>query len=444
VYRRAYPNGPLAAHIIGYVNKEQSPATGIEAESDFYLRGRDGWRMQERDGRGRELPQFLTRRVPPSDGYSVWLSIDTFVQDIVEQELLHIAEKFRPAKASIVVSDPRTGFILAMGNYPTFDLNEYNKVPKEEMARMKNVAVTDIYEPGSVFKIVPIAGALEQRLVTPMSRFDCEDDQAVYRGREVRLPKEDHAMGELTVSEILSRSSNRGAARLGMLLGDERLYNYARAFGFGTKLGFPVGGEVKGLLHPYRQWKPVDTTRITMGHFVSSTVLQMHQAMAVIASGGVLLRPQIIREIRDAANEPVYRFDRVEIGRAISPETARTVATMLLGVTQKGGTAPEAAIEGYDVAGKTGTSQKLIDGEYSNKHHVASFVGFFPAGDPQIAISVIVDDADRGAFSAAYGSKVAGPSFKRIGERLIAVLNIKPDRQRNGAPLSVAREGGRR
>jgi cell division protein FtsI/penicillin-binding protein 2 len=171
----------------------------------------------------------------------------------------------------------------------------------------------------------------------------------------------------------------------------------------------------------------------------------MHQAMGVIASGGILLRPQVIREIRDTANEVVYQFDRVAIGRAISAETARQVATMLMGVARKGGTAAEAAIEGFDVAGKTGTSQKFIDGEWSRKHHIASFVGFFPAGNPQIAISVIVDDADhRAPGGVAYGRTVAAPSFKRIGERLIPILNIQSHTSPAQPSLIAANNGGRR
>jgi cell division protein FtsI (penicillin-binding protein 3) len=445
VYRRSYPNNELGAHILGYVNRQQQPAAGIEAYADFYLRGQNGWRVGERDGRNRELAQFNTRKVPPSDGFSVQLSIDTVVQDIVEQELAYITQKFGPLKATIIVSEPGTGFILGMANYPTFNPNEYNKVPKEQMARMKNVAVTDIYEPGSVFKIVSAAGALEEHLVRPETSFDCSIDHAMYKGRMLGLPAEDHKMGELSVSEIISHSSNRGAAQLGMLLGEERLERYARAFGFGRKLGFPVGGEVNGILYPYKQWSGKDITRIPMGHTVSSTVLQMHQAMAVIAADGVLLRPQIIRQIRDANNEVVYRYDRDEIGRAVSSETARTVARMLMGVAMKGGTAPEAAIEGFDVAGKTGTSQKIIDGTYSKKHHIASFVGFFPAGRPQVAISVVVDDADHKCpGGVAYGAKVAAPSFKRIGERLIPILNIQSHIQPTARPSLALNEGARR
>jgi cell division protein FtsI (penicillin-binding protein 3) len=444
-YRRVYPNNQLAAHLIGYCNRQGDAAAGLEAYADFFLRGQQGWRVSERDGRGGELPQFLTRQVPAANGYNVQLSLDLIVQDIVEQELAHIGEKFQPIKASIIVSDPRTGFILGLGNYPTFDLNHYNKVPADEAERMKNAAVADNYDPGSVFKIVPVAAALEERLVTPVTVLDCGLDKVSHGGRLLSLPSEDHAMGDLTIAEVISRSSNKGAAQLGIMLGEERLHRYARAFGFGGKLGFPVGGEVAGILNPWKKWYPIDITRIPMGHSISSTVLQMHQAMAVIAADGVLLRPQIIRQIRDASNDVVYRYDRAEIGRVVSPQTARTVATMLMGVAKKGGTAPEAAIEGFDVAGKTGTSQKFIDGRWSKKNHVVSFVGFFPAGRPQVAISVVVDDADHACpGGVAYGAKVAAPSFKRIAERLIPILNVQSTARPAALPLVAAHTGGRR
>ena len=443
VYRRVYPSSQLGSHIIGFVNREQQAAAGLEAYADFYLRGQQGWRLGERDGRNRELPQFAVREVPRFDGYNVRLSIDSTVQDIVEQELAALAAKFRPAKASIIVSDT-DGFILAMANHPTFNPNEYNKVPKDEEARMKNIAVTDVYEPGSVFKIVPAAAALEERLVSARTVIDCGVDRATYNGRVLKLPAEDHAMGRLSVAEIISHSSNRGAAQLGMLLGEERLHRYASAFGFGTRLGFPTG-EVRGTLHPFRKWYPIDITRIPMGHTVSSTVLQMHQAMSVIASGGVLLRPQIIRQITSATGDVVYAYDRAEIGRAVSPETAAEVARMLIGVTRQGGTAPNAAIEGFDVAGKTGTSQKIIDGRYSNRHHVGSFVGFFPAQRPRVVISVVVDDADRTAAGGnGYGRVVAAPSFKRIGERLIPILGIRPGGEPAVPRLLARNDGGRR
>lgn len=444
VYRRTYPNNQLGAHVIGYVNRQQEAAAGIEAYANFYLKGQDGWRVGERDGRNRELAQFRTRYVPPADGYNVVLSIDSAVQNIVEQELASIAQKFQPLKASIIVSDPRTGFVLGLGNYPTFDLNRYNQVAKEEMARMKNAAVADIYDPGSVFKIVAASGALEEGIVYPQSVFDCTLDKVIYDGRTLTLPGEDHRMGELSVAEIIAHSSNKGAAQLGMRLGKERLYKYARAFGFGAKLGFPVGGEVSGILHPSKEWNPGDIVIIPMGHSVSSTVLQMHQAMSVIAADGMLLRPQVIQRIRDG-NETVFRYDRAEINRAVSKETARTMARMLMGVATKAGTAPEAAIEGFEVAGKTGTSQKFIDREWSKRHHIASFVGFFPASHPQVVISVVVDDADAHAPGGiAYGKSVAAPSFKNIGEKLIPLLDIKAPGQPGRLTFVATTEGGRR
>jgi cell division protein FtsI/penicillin-binding protein 2 len=449
VYRRAYPNNQLASQLIGYVNRQQKPVVGLEAYADFYLRGRDGWRLGERDAAGRELAQFRLRRVPPADGFSVTLSIQTIVQDIIEEELAAIAQKYEPIKATIIVSEPRSGWILGMANYPTFNPNEYNQVPKGEMARMKNVAVTDMYDPGSVFKIVAVSAALEEKLATPASIFDTSASHVDYRGKSIRLPDEDHHFQNpkaVTLAEVVAYSSNHGAANLGMKLGEERLYNYARAFGFGSRYGFPIGPESAGRLNPYKTWEPIDTTRIAIGHSISATPLQMHQAMTVIANDGVLMRPQIIRQVRDAAGETVYRFDRVEVGRVISRETARTVAQMLTGVASKNGTAPEAAIEGFDVAGKTGTTQKFVNGEWSKRNHVVSFVGFFPAHDPQVAISVIIDDPDHKVpGGVAYGGRVAAPSFKRIGERLIPILEISNSRRPDLPSMLVAsHEGGRR
>lgn len=448
-YRRAYPNNQLASHLIGYVNRQQHPVVGMEAYADFYLRGRDGWRLGERDAAGRELAQFRLRRVPPADGFSVTLSIQTIVQDIIEEELAAIAQKYDPLKATIIVSEPRSGWILGMANYPTFNPNEYNKVPKEEMARLKNVAVADIYEPGSVFKIVAVSAALEEKIATTASLFDTSPTRIDNRGISVKLPEEDHHFPNpksVTLSEVVAYSSNHGAAILGVKLGEETLYKYARAFGFGKSYGFPIGPESAGILKDYKKWVPIDITRVAIGHSIAATALQMHQAMTVIANDGVLMRPQIIRQVRDASGETVYRFDRVEAGRVISKETARTVAQLLMGVASKNGTAPEAAIEGFDVAGKTGTTQKFINGDWSKRNHVVSFVGFFPARDPQVAISVIIDDADHKAPNGvAYGGRVAAPSFKRIGERLIPILEISNSRRPDLPSVLVAsHEGGRR
>src|SRR5664280_2803517 len=280
VYRRFYPQNSLGAHLIGYVNREEVPAAGVEHYMDFFLRGQTGWRESERDGRRRELAQFRSREVPAIDGFDVVLSIDTYVQHLIENELQTIAAEYSPGKATIIVSDARTGFILGLANYPTFNPNEYNKAPIDAL---RNFAVADVFEPGSTFKIVAASGALNEGLVTPNSAFDCGLTEIDYHNRHLRLPREDHPFHELTVAEIISHSSNRGAAQLAMLLGDQRYYNYVRAFGFGQKTGFPFGGEVEGLLAPPKEWDGLTITRMPMGQSVAATPMQVHYAMAAIA-----------------------------------------------------------------------------------------------------------------------------------------------------------------
>ena len=439
VYRRDYPHNELAAHIIGYVDRQERPVAGIEHYADFYLRGENGWLESEKDGKSHELAQFRTREVPAVDGFNVSLSIDATIQHIAEDELAQLAEKYQPEKATIIVSDPQTGFVLALANYPSFDLNTFNTLTRDEQRRMRNIAVADEYEPGSVFKIVAASGALNEGLVTPSSEFDCTLEKIDYNGLTRNLPREDasdHFTHPLTVAEIISHSSNKGAAQLAMRLGDRRFYDYACAFGFGHHTGFPVGGEVPGNLKSPEKWDSLTITRMPMGQSVTATALQMQQAMGVIANGGVLLRPQIIKEIRDSHGELVYNFGRIEAHRVISEQTAHTMAKLLAGVVSVNGNAPLAAIPGYECAGKTGTAQKLLPVtlpsgatvlRYSEKHHVASFIGFFPASHPQVSIAVIIDDADaRCPGGVAYGAKVAAPIFKRLGERLIPYLDIRP------------------
>ncbi|WP_404423197.1 peptidoglycan D,D-transpeptidase FtsI family protein [Nibricoccus sp. IMCC34717] len=423
IYRRVYPHKRLAAHLIGYVNKESVPTTGVERYADFYLRGQNGWRESEKDGRQRELAQFRTRDVPATDGFNVVLSIDAAIQSWVEEELDEIAKQFNPQRAVIIVSDARTGFLLALGNYPSFDLNDFSTAPLDVQ---RNYAITDQIDPGSTFKIVPAAGALNEGLVTPGTRFDCMTPVVDFKGKPRKLMVDDHRYDHLlSVAEIISHSSNRGAAQLGMKLGEQKLYEYARAFGFGRRTGFPFGGEISGSLNPPEKWSGVEITRIPAGYSISATPLQIHCAMAAIASGGEWRRPLLIREVRDNAGESIYRLGSSEGNRILKVDTALAMADMLQGVVSKEGTAPNAAIPGYQVAGKTGTAQKLINGRYSDRNHVGSFCGFFPASDPRVVITVIVDDG-KVPNGSAYGRVVAAPSFKRVAERLIPYLDIKP------------------
>lgn len=420
-YRRAYPGGSLASHIIGFVNREDTAVMGVERHLDWYLRGQDGWRELERDGRGGELPQFRGREIQPRDGYHATLSIDSVVQHYIEAEMREIVQEYNPVGATIIVSDPRTGFILGLANHPTFDLNSYNKAP---IASQRNIAVTDIYEPGSTFKIVAAGAALNEGLVSPSSTFDCSTATITRRGRVLKLPQDTHDYGVLTVEQIIAKSSNRGAAHLGALLGEDRLYKYAYAFGFGQKSGFAFGGEVNGMLHPVRKWDGLTITRLPMGHAVGVTPIQMHSAMAAVANDGVLMRPQVVRRITDRDGRLIAEFQPMERRRVLRRETADLMARLLTNVCAEGGTAQKAAIPGFEVAGKTGTTQKIIDGRYSKTHHVGSFIGFFPASDPRLVVSVIIDDAR--LKGTAYGSTVAAPSFRVIGEELIQYLGISP------------------
>lgn len=438
VYRRAYPHNSLAAHVIGFVNHQNVPVMGIEKYANFYLAGHNGWVVTEVDGRRHELAQFRTREVDPVDGYNVVLSIDSVVQDIVEQELTYIGEHFKPLKATIIVMDARTGFILALGNYPTFNPNEYQKA---SIASLTDPAVSDVLEPGSTFKIVATSGALQEGLVNPETTFDCNDDTVVLDGKVRRLPRDDeHFDHRLTLREVLSHSSNRGAFRCAYLLGPQKFYDYAKKYGFGEYTHFALGPESRGVLIPPDKWDGLTFTRMPMGHSVSATPLQITYAMGVIASGGELLRPQVIQEIRDSHNEVVFRYGREVRRRVISRRTAETMAAMLNWVTVPGqGTAPAAAIPGFQVAGKTGTAEKIINGKYSRTKHVASFVGFFPASRPAIVMSVIVDQASANLpGGVAYGSIVSAPSFRHIGEKLIQYLNIKPVDETQRPPSLLA------
>jgi cell division protein FtsI/penicillin-binding protein 2 len=436
VYRRVYPGATLAANLIGYLNREGTSVTGVERHFDLYLKGEDGWIESEKDGTRRELAQFRSREVPVKDGHDLVLTIDSVVQHIIEDELRALATRYSPNFATIIASDARTGRILGMANYPSFDLNNYSKAPLEAQ---RNYAVTDIIEPGSTFKIVAAGAALDQGLVSPASAFDCGNPIANYKGRDLKLPKEDHPFGMLTVAQIVSHSSNRGAAQLAMLMGAERFHDYARRFGFGASTNFPLGGEVRGILEPPARWDGLTITRMPMGHAVAATPLQIHMAMSAVANGGALMRPQIVQEIRDPAGRVVRTFEPEKRAQVLKPSTAATLAQMLHGVVGPEGTANGFDLPGFEIAGKTGTTQKIVDGRYVNNRHVASFVGFFPASRPEVVLSVIVDDA-RVPGGNAYGRAVAAPAFKHIAEQLIQYLDIQPV-----APLTrnfVALQGG--
>lgn len=421
-YVRTYPLGKLASHVVGFVNREFTPVTGIENQFDFYMRGQDGWMETERDGKRRERPEFRGRYVKSTDGLNVQLTIDSIIQEMAQKQLAKIADEYNPASATIIVSDPSTGYIIAMASYPDFNPNEFNKYSQDAI---RNRAISDQYEPGSTFKIVPVSAALNEGLVGPEDKFDCNAPSALYKGKSLKLPKEAHAMGVLTVRDIVKKSSNKGSAQLGMLLGENNLYDYASAFGYGKKTGLGLMGEIPGTLHKVSEWDGLTITRLPMGHAVAATPLQVHCAMSVIANQGIYMQPQLVRRIYDNSGNTIIHYSPRAVRRVISSKIAALMGDMLTDVVSDTGTARRAQIKGFKVAGKTGTSQKIINGAYSNKKHVASFTGFFPAQRPRLVITVVVDSPKLNGIG--YGGLVAAPVFKALGEQAAKYLGIQSD-----------------
>jgi len=426
-YRRNYPKGQLAAHVVGYVNKEMVPSVGIEKSLDSFLQGQKGWIESERDGHRHEIASNRLREVAPIDGSTVVLTINSLVQNACEVALEKAANQYTPKSGIIIVSEPKTGRILGLANWPTFDLNKFFDAKLAPMDSQRNRAVSDIYEPGSVFKIVSVSGALEERLITPNSVYDCGLSAVPYKGRMVSLPADSHPLGAVDVRHIVRESSNRGTVQIGMLyaerLGEERYDKLIRSFGFGASTGLLTGAESGGMLIPPSKWDGLTVSRVPMGHSISVTAMQMHYAMSVVAAEGQLMQPQLVLRIEDPkTKQVVLNYPPRSKGRAITADTAASMATLLRAVCAKGGTAPIADIPDYEVAGKTGTTQKIIDGKYSTSHHVASFAGFFPVNDPKLAITVIIDEPHGEGVS--YGGKVAAPIFREVALECIKWLNL--------------------
>lgn len=419
-YERYYPGKELGAHLIGFINKEQTPVMGVESALDYYLRGQSGWRETGVDGKRRELAAFREREVAPRNGMHVQLTIDLFIQSAIESSLQELVEEMQPQGASIIVSSPHTGEILGLANYPTFDPNEFWEFP---IGAQRNRALSDQYEPGSTFKIVPVSAALEEGLVNPDTEIDCGVARKEFNGVSIPMPQDHRNLGTVPVRTVVAKSSNRGAATIGMMLGEERLYAWARRFGFGQDVGWALEGDSSGNLPAVDDWDGYTISRLPTGYAIGATPMQVHLAMATIANDGVRVQPRLLKEVIDPASETVIALDPGKRNRVISEYTARLMKQMLTKVVSAEGTARRAELPGYAVAGKTGTARKIIDGQYSHNHHVGSFSGFFPANNPEVVITVVVDDAQ--VSGPAYGGVVAAPLFHDIGMKLIPYLDIK-------------------
>jgi cell division protein FtsI (penicillin-binding protein 3) len=418
--RRFYPKGPLLAHVLGFAGMDGLGLEGLERRYESQLHGEKRVTILQRDALGRTVfPKGLAEQVP-APGHALTLTIDEVIQYIAEKELEEAMNHTRAKAGTVIVMEPQTGAILAMAVSPRFDPNAVAALTPD---RWRNRALTDTYEPGSTMKIVVAAAALEEKVMMPGSMVFGENGRMMIANTTIH----DHEkLGWMTFSEMIQKSSNIGAAKTGMLLGEQRLYRYLQAFGFGQRTDIDLPGEVSGLLKSPREWGRRSLASISMGQEIGVTPLQMVSAMGAIANNGVLMKPYVVSEVRDRKGMLVKDILPHVKRRVVSPDTARTLTTILEGVVTSG-TGSKAAIPGFRVAGKTGTAQKIDPrtGTYSNTQYVGSFVGFLPADAPRLAMIVVIDEPQ----GEAWGGTVAAPVFRRIGEQVLTYLGVSRDDQ---------------
>ena len=415
---RTYPSQRLAAHVLGFISNdvEQTGISGIELTFNTDLAGVPGWRKTEMDRHQRELVAYRDEDVEPRDGMNVVLTLDAGLQNIVESELAAGMEKHNPVSASCIVVRPRTGEILAMATLPNFDPNQPGHSPMEAL---RNRVIADTAEPGSTFKIVVVTAGLNEHVVSLNDLFDCENGHFSFAGRVLH----DHApFGVLSVEKIITHSSNIGAAKIGIRLGDDKLFDYMKRFGFGSRTEIPLPAERMGTIHPLKDWSKVSIAQIPMGQGVTVTPLQMVMAMSAIANKGLLMRPMLVDRLEEPDGKIAVKYKPQPVRQVAGLGAGQEMVTALKTVVTKEGTAEQGALEHYTVAGKTGTAQKVEHGQYVQKFY-SSFIGFFPADNPELCISVVMDDPK----DSHYGGLVAAPVFHAIAERAANYLNLKPD-----------------
>jgi cell division protein FtsI/penicillin-binding protein 2 len=427
---RIYPNGSMLCHVIGFTDFEHHGVQGVEGSLDEYLRGQDGYRYIEHNRAGQEIVLYRGQERASRNGYRVHLTVDLNLQNIVENEIDAAMREYSPKKAMIILMRPQTGEILAMANRPAFDLNKRSDAKPQQM---KNRAICDMMEPGSTFKIVTAAAALNEHRFSLDSYIFCENGIWNYGGSALH----DHAaFKDLCVKDILVKSSNIGAAKLAVSVGDQKFYEYIRRFGFGERTGIELPGEIPGVIRPPQSWSKISITRIPMGHEIGVTPLQMATAMCAIANGGKLMTPRIVKSITDSDGKTISTLKPIVLRQVISPQTAKQIGTALRGVVSDRGTAAAAAVPGFTIAGKTGTAQKVgPHGGYEKGKEVVSFCGYLPAENPQFVGLVVLDDAQTKP-EQNYGGTVAGPIFSHIAEKAARYLDLEPHEEiRKAAPV---------
>lgn len=410
-WKRFYPNKDAAGHLVGFAGLDHAGLEGVEFMYDSYLKGISGWKSTVKDAKQHEVVSRQSELVLPVDGYDLVLTLDVVLQHSADKLLAETCKKYNAVGGVLAVMDPRTGDLLALANYPSFDPNRAGQTPPDHR---RNRSITDIYEPGSVFKIFTLAGAIEEGLVHASNSIFCEYGKFRTGGRTLH---DVHPYGSLTVAEVIAKSSNIGTSKIAEKLGKERLYSYVRKFGFGSKTGIDLPGEISGLVTPTKFWSAPSLSSVAMGQEIGLTGIQLITAASAIANGGLLVKPRIVMAIRDGDGEVIRAYPPSVKRRVISESTAREVKEIMKKVVSKVGTGNLAIIDmpGVNVGGKTGTAQKIVDGAYSHGHFVASFVGYVERGDKIVTILVSVDDP----HPVYYGGSVAAPLFKQMALKVL-------------------------
>ncbi|MCP9468583.1 MAG: penicillin-binding protein 2 [Nitrospira sp.] len=429
--RRFYPKGPLLSHVLGFAGMDGEGLEGIERRYEKELRGEKRAIVLQKDARGRAVfPKGLSEEPAPAPGHQLVLTIDEVIQYIVEKELEEAVARSRAKSGTVIVLDPASGALLALAVSPRFNPNAIAGLDPD---RWRNRAVADAYEPGSTMKAILAAAAIEEGVMTPTTLVYGEQGRLAVSNTVIH----DHEkLGWMSFAQVVQKSSNVGAAKVGMALGEERLYRYFRAFGFGERTEIDLPGETAGLLKNPTEWGKRTAASVSMGQEIGVTPIQMVSAMAAIANGGILMKPYVVSEIRDARGRVIKRVFPSVKRRVISPETARTVTSILEGVVT-GGTGSKAAIDGFRVAGKTGTAQKIDPRTraYSTTKFVSSFAGYVPAENPKLAMIVVIDEPS----GEAWGGTVAAPVFRRVGEQVLKYWGIS-----SNEPVRLAMVAARR
>jgi len=417
VYKRYYPKGELLANILGFTNVNHGKA-GVERLLDKKISSSKSQRRYERSRDGRLLAYGKNKEKKGHDGWDVFLTVSEPIQAILEEELEKLCAKWRPRAAYAIMADPKTGNILAIAQRPTFNPNDRRKM---NPSSWRNRTSEDIFDPGSTMKPIAISGAIDAGIVKPYTRIDCEKGAWRYGGRVLH---DSHPLDILTVSEIVQQSSNIGTAKIALKMGKKLLNKTLRSFGFGSRTGIQLKVETRGLFTKLEEWDKLSITRFPIGQGISCSPLQLVRAYCGLANHGKVPKLRLIDRIKNPEKDHPVKMWAPKAKQVFkNPTTWKTMIDMMVLVTQEGGTAKRAAIPGYHVAGKTGTSQKFINGEYSHSQYFATFIGFIPAYKPAFVLLVTADEPK----GAIYGGTVSAPTFKNIAQRTLQYLDIKPN-----------------